>query len=83
MSLGSGEAEALQLALETDNALLVIDDRLARREALRLGLNYLGTVRMLDLAETRSVINDAAAVIQAMAECGYRISPLLLQQLQG
>ena len=32
VSLGSGEAEAIQLALETDKALLIMDDRLARRE---------------------------------------------------
>ena len=83
LSLGGGEAEAIQLALETDNPLLILDDRLARREALRHGLSYIGTVRMLYLAETRSVIKDAAAVIDAMAVCGYRISPLLLQQLKA
>ena len=83
LSLGSGEVEAIQLALETDQALLIMDDRLARREALRHGLNYIGTARLLHLAETRSLIEDAAVVVQRMAECGYRISPLLLQQLKA
>ena len=37
---------------------------------------------MLHLAETRSLIEDAAVAVQRMAECGYRISPLLVQQLK-
>ena len=82
-SLGDGEIEAIQLALETEKALLVMDDRLARREATRRGLDYIGTVRMLHLAEQRSIVGDAEATIQRMAECGYRISPLLLRQLRA
>ena len=60
-----------------------MDDRLARREALRRRLNYIGTVRMLHLAESRSLIEDAAVVVRRMAVRGYRISPLLLQQLRA
>ena len=82
-SLGAGEIEAIQLARETEEALLIVDDRLARREATRSGLDYIGTVRMLHLAEQRSIVGDAEAVIQRMAECGYRISPLLLRQLRA
>ena len=82
-SLGTGEIEAIQLALETEKALLIVDDRLARREATRHGLDYIGTVRMLHLAEQRSIVDDAEATIQRMVECGYRISPLLLRQLRA
>ena len=82
-SLGSGEGEAIQLALETEQALLIMDDRVARREAMRQGLDYIGTARMLHLAERRSLIDNAEVVVQRMAECGYRISPLLLQQLKA
>ena len=82
-SLGIGEVEAIQLALETEKALLIVDDRLARREATRRGLDYIGTVRMLHLAEQRSIVDNAEATIQRMAECGYRISPLILRQLRA
>ena len=82
-SLGIGEVESIQLALETEKALLIMDDRLARREATRHGLNYIGTVRMLHLAEQRSIVDNAEATIQRMAECGYRISPLILRQLRA
>lgn len=81
-SLGLGEGEAIQLALETENALLIMDDRLARREAERHGLSYIGTARLLHLAKTKSLIDSAEVVVQRMAECGYRISPLLLQHLK-
>ena len=82
-SLGTGEVEAIQLALETGNALLIMDDRLARREAMRHGLSYIGTARMLHLAERSSLIDDAEVVLQRMAACGYRVSPLLLRQLKA
>ena len=59
-----------------------MDDRLARREAIRHGLSYIGTARMLHLAEVRSLVHSAEAVVNRMAECGYRISPMLLQQLK-
>ena len=81
-SLGNGEVEAIQLASATDKALLIMDDRLARREATRRGLDYIGTVRMLHLAEQRSIIDGAETTIQRMADCGYRISPLILRQLR-
>jgi len=82
-SLGRGEVQALQLALETRPSLLIVDDRLARRQALQLGLDYIGTVRMLLLAEQRSLIDDAETVVQQMTANGYRISPRVLQQLKA
>lgn len=83
LSLGRGETEAIELALETPQSLLIIDDRLARRQALRCGLAYIGTVRMLLLGEERQVIRDAEAIVQRMTAAGYRISPRILQQLKA
>ena len=37
---------------------------------------------MLHLAEVRSIIDSTEVVLQRLAACGYRISPLLLQQLK-
>ena len=72
----------MQLAVETGQALLVLDDRLARREAKRRGLDYIGTARMLLLAEHESIIDDAEAVIRRMSEHGYRISASAVQRLR-
>lgn len=82
-SLGAGEAEAIRLALESPNALLILDDRLARREAMRHGLDFIGTVRMLHLAEQRSIIDSAEATVRHMSNCGYRISPQLLRRIRA
>lgn len=83
-SLGQGETDAIQLAMQDPSGtLLILDDRLARRFALRLGLNTVGTVRLLDLAEKRGLIADAGDCLSAMASRGYRISPALLARIRG
>lgn len=82
-SLGRGEIEAIQLALDAESALLIMDDRLARREAIRRGLDYMGTAGLLHLAEQRSVVDDAGRLLRQMATAGYRISPELLNQLRS
>jgi len=74
-SLGKGETEAICLALETDEALLVVDDRLARRYALARGIRIVGMVRLLDMAERRDLIREAEPLIRRMSASGYRISP--------
>ncbi|MYD88629.1 MAG: hypothetical protein F4018_15125 [Acidobacteria bacterium] len=83
LSLGRGETEAIQLALETTQSLLIVDDRLARRQALQCGLAYVGTVRMLLEAEERQVIRDAEATVHRITASGYRISPRILEQLKA
>ena len=79
--LGDGEQEAMQLATDYANPLLIMDDRLARREALQRRLTFVGTVKMLWVAQQRGVITDAAAVLDAMAANGYYLSRQLLEQV--
>ena len=81
-SLGAGEVEAVRLGESIEDALLIVDDRLARREAHRRDVAYMGTVRVLLLAEQRGFIENADAVVERMATHGYRISPLILQDLR-
>jgi len=83
-SLGAGEQEAIRVALQDpDSSLLIVDDRLARRQALQLGLNIVGTVRLLDLGEQRGLIGSAEQVIREMRERGYRISLELLDHIRS
>lgn len=82
-SLGIGESDSIRLAMEQpENSLLIMDDRLARRYALKQGLQLIGTVRLLDLAEQHGMIASAEQCIQDMAEFGYRISIELLKKLR-
>jgi len=66
-SLGLGESDSIRLALEDrGHSLLIMDDRLARRYALRKGLNIVGSVRLLDIAERRGLIQSAEACVVAL-----------------
>ena len=73
-SLHDGEIEALQLALDEPESLLVVDDQLARRAAIGLQINFIGTVKVLQLAEQQNFIDSAADSIRAMQQFGYRVS---------
>ena len=81
-SLGKGEIAAIGLALHSADSLLILDDRLARREALRLGVQLVGTVKVLVVAEQHGVIADAGLVVRQMIGNGYRISLELLKQVK-
>lgn len=72
--LGDGEQEAMQLAAEYPNPLLIMDDRLARREALQRRLSFVGTVKILWVAQQRGVIADAVSLLDAMTANGYYLS---------
>ncbi|QVL49994.1 MAG: DUF3368 domain-containing protein [Thiocapsa sp.] len=83
-SLGIGESDSIRLALEDpENSLLIMDDRLARRYALRKGLNIVGSVRLLDMAERRGLIPSAEGCIRQMSDVGYRVSIDLLAQIRS
>jgi len=82
-ALGNGESDSIRFALESPTeALFIVDDRLARRFALKQSVNIIGTVRILDLAEQRGLINSACKCIASMTEIGYRISSELLSQVR-
>lgn len=81
-SLGPGEQDSISLALQHQNTLLIIDDQLARRQAAKLNLSFIGTVRLLDIAERHGVIEDAEQTIKAMQNEGYRISADILDRIR-
>lgn len=69
-SLGKGEIEAIQLARQHGNALLILDDALARKQAKKCGLAYIGVVRLLAEAEQRGLIDSAERIAIEMSEGG-------------
>ena len=83
-SLGAGESDSIRFALQSPaESLLIVDDRLARRFALKRGINIVGTVRILDLAERRGLIKSAEMSIAEMTAIGYRVSTELLKQIRS
>ena len=60
--LGAGEREAIFLAEELNAEWLIMDDYDGRKEAVRRSLRVIGTLRVLDEAADRGLINLPEAV---------------------
>ncbi|MEE8496176.1 MAG: hypothetical protein V3S21_06810 [Xanthomonadales bacterium] len=83
-SLGAGESDSIRYALQSPHeSLLIVDDRLARRFALKQGINIVGTVRVLDLAEQRGLIKGAEHSMAEMAAIAYRVTTDLLAEIRS
>jgi predicted nucleic acid-binding protein len=72
-TLHAGERAALALATEIGASFLV-DDRSARAEAQRAGLNYFGSLRILQEAKERGIINDTKVPLDRLIESGMYVS---------
>jgi predicted nucleic acid-binding protein len=72
--LGGGEREVIALALESSGeALVLLDDALARRHARALGIELSGTLGVLMRAYRESQVDDLDAVISRLEELGFRL----------
>ncbi|EDX82413.1 hypothetical protein S7335_860 [Synechococcus sp. PCC 7335] len=80
--LDAGEAHAITLALELRADDLLIDERLGRQEAARLGLSIIGILGVLLVAKQRTLIPQVQSVTDSLIEeAGFRISPQLYQRV--
>lgn len=76
--LDTGEAEAIALALESPPpALLLIDDRVGRREALRRELSVVGTAGILVLAKRRGHVASVRPLLDQLRDAGLYLSEVL------
>ena len=72
--LGDGEKEVLALGLETENALLILDDRDARRYARALELEIIGTLGLLLWAKERGILDAVRPVLDRLQLLGFRLN---------
>ena len=80
--LDAGEAHAIALALELQADDLLIDERLGRQEAIRLGLSIIGILGILLVAKQRILIPQVQPVMDALInQSGFRVSPQLYQRI--
>jgi predicted nucleic acid-binding protein len=80
--LDAGEASAIALALELQADDLLIDERLGRQEAIRLGLSIIGILGILLVAKQKRLISYVQPVMDALIDqAGFRVSPTLYQRV--
>jgi predicted nucleic acid-binding protein len=73
-TLGVGEREALALAMEVPNSLLIIDDGQARRVGRLLELTMTGTVGVLTRAKCEGLIPRLRLLLNKLEGLGFRLS---------
>jgi predicted nucleic acid-binding protein len=75
-----GEAEAIALALEVKNVIIILDDLSARRIAQQLQLKVMGTVGMLIQAKQKNMIPAIKPILESLAEANFRISDAIIDK---
>jgi predicted nucleic acid-binding protein len=80
-TIDPGEASSIALALEMDNALVILDDLLARKVALQLGLTITGTLGIIANAKRRGIIPSAKLLFELIKATDFRIPNSLLSSI--
>lgn len=76
--LDRGEAEVIALAQERRARLAVLDERLGRRYARRLGLPVTGTLDLLLRAKEEGLIPALRPIVESLQEGGIYLGPRLV-----
>lgn len=78
--LDPGEAEAIVLALEQKADLLIMDERLGRKHATRLGLTLTGSIGILLKAKQAGRIETIKPLLTQLDQGGIHLSSTLIAQ---
>jgi predicted nucleic acid-binding protein len=79
--LDRGEAEVIVLAQETNADLVIIDERLARWHAARLGLILTGTLGVLLRAKSQGHITVVKPLLEQLREGGIWLSEQVVAEV--
>jgi len=79
--LDAGEAEAIVLAIENRNSILIIDEKKGRKIAVSHQINIIGTLRVILLAKQSMIIDKIEPVIKSLKQAGFRISKKIETEL--
>ena len=82
LNVDEGEASSMALYLEqTEDALLIIDERKGRIIAKDLGIKLIGTIGIIIKAKEKGIITNLSEVTERLEQTNFRLSPKLKQQL--
>ena len=76
--LDSGEAAVLALGKEHEARLVIIDEKKARREVLKIGLQFKGTVGILLEAKEEGLIDEIKPLLITLQEKGIYLDESLI-----
>jgi predicted nucleic acid-binding protein len=80
--LDAGEAHAIALALDLKADDLLIDERLGRQEAIRLGLPIIGILGILLIGKQKNLISQVQPIVDNLInKAGFRVSSQLYQRV--
>ncbi len=74
--LGRGEAAVLALALESGDAVVILDDAMGRRAASLLGLRLTGTLGVLLDAKRKGLITAVEPLLNELDRLRFRVAPV-------
>jgi len=73
--LGPGERDAVALAAELANPIVVLDDAIARRLAVQLGIPVMGTLRVLLDAKRAGMVPAVEPFLTRLQSLGFYLDP--------
>ncbi|WP_421879756.1 DUF3368 domain-containing protein [Marinoscillum sp.] len=80
-TLDKGEASAIALVQELENAFLIIDEVKGRKVAQKLGIKFTGTLGVLLEAKKLGYITSLQKMISKLKANGFRISEIVEAQV--
>lgn len=78
--LDRGEAEVIALAQEINADLVIIDERLGRQHARRLGLTLTGTLGVLLKGKEQQLVATIKPLIEQLRQGGIRLSDRVIAE---
>lgn len=79
-SLDLGESTALALAMETNNATVILDDLKARKLAKKLGLKITGTIGVIIKAKLKGNIPSAKKILKKILNTDFRVNANVIDE---
>lgn len=80
-TLDKGEASAITLATELEDARLILDDLKARKTAKSMNLKITGTLGVLVKAKQKDCISSIREIIELLRSTDFRMSETLIEEI--